>query len=280
MSVSETRDVRGVTAPSFMYGTAWKEQRTQELTELAIARGFRAIDTANQRKHYFELGVGAAIATAIQGGLTRQDLFLQTKFTYRRGQDHRLPYDVHAAPAEQVAQSFASSLEHLGTDYVDSYVLHGPSRSHGLTDEDWQVWRAMEALQRAGTTRLLGVSNISYEQLDALCAGAEVTPAFVQNRCYARFGWDRDVRELCAANDIVYQGFSLLTANQRELSTPAVGTLAQRSGCTLAQLVFRFALQVGMLPLTGTSNAAHMTEDLGAFECSLDGATVAALENV
>ena len=61
------------------------------------------------------------------GVVTRDDLFLQTKFTYRRGQDHRLPYDPVASLSVQVAQSMASSLEHLGTDYVDSYVLHGPS---------------------------------------------------------------------------------------------------------------------------------------------------------
>src|SRR6202030_4523572 len=111
--------------PGFLYGTAWKEERTASLTELALRMGFRAIDTANQRRHYFEEGVGQGLAAAYSEGLlTRAELFLQTKFTYQRGQDHRLPYDPEASLTVQVAQSMASSLEHLGTDSVDSYLLH------------------------------------------------------------------------------------------------------------------------------------------------------------
>src|ERR1041384_6079108 len=111
--------------PNFMYGTAWKEDRTADLTELAIRQGFRAIDTANQRRHYFEAGVGQGLTAAYRSGLiTRADIFVQTKFTYQRGQDHRLPYDPAAPLSLQVVQSMASSLDHLGTDYVDSFVLH------------------------------------------------------------------------------------------------------------------------------------------------------------
>ena len=123
--------------PDFLYGTAWKEDRTAALTELAVRTGFRAIDTANQRRHYFEAGVGEGLAAAYRAGIvTRDDLFLQTKFTYQRGQDHRLPYDPAASLAAQVAQSIASSLEHLGTDHVDSFVLHGPSSGYDWTDAD------------------------------------------------------------------------------------------------------------------------------------------------
>src|SRR6476661_1320994 len=113
--------------PDFLYGTAWKEDRTAALTELAIRMGFRAIDTANQRRHYFEAGVGQGLFAAYKAGVVvREHLFLQTKFTYQTGQDHRLPYDADADLSTQVAQSLASSLEHLGADYVDSFVLHGP----------------------------------------------------------------------------------------------------------------------------------------------------------
>jgi hypothetical protein len=97
--------------PGFLYGTAWKEDRTPALTELAIRSGFRAIDTANQRRHYFEAGVGQGLATVYRAGLvTRADLFLQTKFTYQAGQDHRLPYDPAASLSRQVEQSLLSSL--------------------------------------------------------------------------------------------------------------------------------------------------------------------------
>src|SRR5438270_5618535 len=108
--------------PGFLYGTAWKEDRTAGLTEWALRAGFRGIDTANQRKHYFEAGVGEGLAAAYRAGLaTRSQLFLQTKFTYQRGQDQRLPYDPSAPLGTQVAQSLASSLEHLKTEYVDSF---------------------------------------------------------------------------------------------------------------------------------------------------------------
>src|SRR5262245_29002347 len=121
-----TLQVDGVTVPRFLYGTAWKEDETERLTTLALSLGFRGIDTANQRRHYHEAAVGRGVAAAVAGGVvTRADLFLQTKFTFRRGQDHRLPYDPDAPIARQVEQSFQSSLDHLGTDVIDSYVLHG-----------------------------------------------------------------------------------------------------------------------------------------------------------
>src|SRR6202161_986529 len=101
--------IDGVQVPSFLYGTAWKEDETQRLTTLALQQGFRGIDTANQRRHYHEAAVGQAIAAAVESGLVvRDDLFLQTKFTFRRGQDDRLPYDPAAPIRTQVAQSFAS----------------------------------------------------------------------------------------------------------------------------------------------------------------------------
>src|SRR5437763_1366515 len=147
--------------PEFLYGTAWKEDRTAALTELALRSGFRGIDTANQRRHYFEAAVGEGLATAYRAGIVaRADVFLQTKFTYQPGQDHRLPYDPAARLSVQVAQSLASSLEHLGTDHLDSYVLHGPS-SNSWTDADTEVWQAMAKERDAGRTLLLGVSNVS-----------------------------------------------------------------------------------------------------------------------
>ena len=265
--------------PAFLYGTAWKEDRTEELVRLALATGFRGIDTANQRRHYVEAAVGAAVAAVLDDGtIARAELFLQTKFTSIGGQDQRLPYDPEADPATQVAQSFQSSLEHLRTTYVDSYVLHGPSSRRGLTDEDWAVWQAMETLHHAGPAHRLGVSNVSLEQLTTLHQGSRVKPAFVQNRCFAIHGWDRDVRAFCARQGIVYQGFSLLTANARELGSPAVVRAARRTGRTPAQVVFRFALQVGMLPLTGSSSPAHLQEDLACFDFELEPAEVRAIE--
>jgi diketogulonate reductase-like aldo/keto reductase len=275
------QSVRGVAVPSFFYGTAWKEERTLALTRQALEVGFRAIDTANQRKHYVEAAVGEAVDGWIrEGRATREQLFLQTKFTHVDGQDDRLPYDEGAPPALQVAQSFESSLEHLRTSYLDSYVLHGPSLRDRLSDEDWQIWEAMSELQRAGRTRLIGVSNVSLPQVVELCRPGGVKPAFVQNRCYARSGWDREIRALCREQGIAYQGFSLLTANRRELASPVVQRIVARTGRTLPQVLFAFALQVGMLPLTGSSDRTHLREDLQAFDFALSDEEIKAIERV
>jgi diketogulonate reductase-like aldo/keto reductase len=260
--------------PHFIYGTAWKEDRTEALVRLALENGFRAIDTANQRKHYFEEGVGVALSGP------RSELWLQTKFTYARGQDHRLPYDPNASFKEQVNQSFASSLEHLRTDYVDSYVLHGPELSHGLTDNDVEVWRAMELLHAAGKTKALGISNTTAEQLAKLASISHVPIAFVQNRCYASRGWDADVRALCRQHAITYQGFSILTANRTELQRPFIDDIALRLGVARETVIFRAAIQLGILPLTGTSNAQHMRDDLHALEITLTDADVHAIETI
>jgi diketogulonate reductase-like aldo/keto reductase len=273
--------VDGFVVPRFLYGTAWKEDETQRLTELAIRTGFRGIDTANQRRHYYEAAVGRGIAAAIAAGVvSRDDLFLQTKFTGQRGQDHRLPYDPKAAVAFQVEQSFASSLEHLGVQRIDSFVLHGPTLRRGLAAADWEAWRAMESIHERGQTRFLGVSNVSLEQLQTLCQKSRVKPRFVQNRCYADQGWDRSVREYCGANGLIYQGFSLLTANRAALARPELTQIAARYTRTVSQVAFRFALDIGMIPLTGTTNTEHMREDLEVFDFQLGPADMKSIENI
>jgi diketogulonate reductase-like aldo/keto reductase len=263
--------------PPFLYGTAWKEDDTERLTRLALESGFRGIDTANQRKHYFEAGVGAAVAAAIRDGLVRrEELFLQTKFTYRRGQDSRLPYDPMADIGTQVQQSFERSLEHLQVAAIDSFVLHGPSRGRGLSADDHEAWQAMEKLP----VRFLGISNVSLEQLELLCASVRVRPTFVQNRCFASTRWDAAVRAFCRQQGIIYQGFSLLTANVTELRSSRFREVVKRNGRTPAQVVFRFAMQAGILPLTGTDDPEHMREDLAAGDFTLAGEDVKAIENV
>jgi diketogulonate reductase-like aldo/keto reductase len=267
--------VRGVQVPDFMYGTAWKESRTEDLVALAVKTGFRAIDTANQRKHYVEAAVGAGIARA---GIARDELFVQTKFTHRDGQDERLPYDPDAPVEEQVAQSYASSLEHLGLDRIDSLVMHGPTQRIGLGADDHAAWRGIEAL--ADRVPLLGVSNVNAGQLEDLLAFARVPPAFVQNRCYASRGWDADVRAVCARHDIVYQGFSLLTANRDVVQHDRdVRAIAKQRGVTTAELVFAFARQRGMLPLTGTSSEEHMRQDLASLALELSPEELGVIES-
>jgi diketogulonate reductase-like aldo/keto reductase len=263
-----------------MYGTAWKKEATKALVELAVASGFSGIDTANQLIHYDEALVGEALQALAKQGIKRDTLFLQTKFTPVDGQGGRTPYDPYADLMTQVRQSFDSSLTHLYTDYLDSYVLHAPYSRRGLGKADWEVWAAMEALYQSGKTKMIGVSNITAGQLTQLCEQANVKPMVVQNRCYAALGWDKAVREICHAHGIIYQGFSLLTANRKVLADPEIQTIAQRLGAGPAQIIFRFAMQIGMLPLTGTTSRQHMKEDLQAEQLALSTEEIQRIEAI
>ena len=269
-----------VSVPSFMYGTAWKKDATARLVQLAVECGFTAVDTANQLIHYQEALVGAALQSFAAKGIPRESLFLQTKFTSVDGQDHRTPYEASADLTTQVQQSFASSLQHLHTDYLDSYVLHAPFSRRGLGAADWEVWAAMEAFYESGKTKTIGVSNITAAQLTLLCQRAQVKPMMVQNRCFAVTAWDQEVRNICRQHGIIYQGFSLLTANRDVLAEPEVHAIAAREGVGPAQVIFRFALEVGMLPLTGTTNPQHMAEDLAAARITLSADEVQRIETI
>ena len=276
-----TRQIRGVTVPTLCYGTAWKEERTAELVAQALTMGFRGIDTANQRRHYHEAEVGRALLAEWERGiLRRKDVFVQTKFTFRSSQDHRLPYDPAAPIGRQVEQSFDSSRSHLGVDVVDSYLLHAPSLSQGLSPADIEAWRVMETLHDAGRVRFIGVSNFAPDQLVTLLRAARVRPTFVQNRCYASRRWDASVRAICSREGVVYQGFSLLTANQRVVRSSLVYKIARRHQRAPTQVIVRFALQLGMVVLTGTTNPQHMAEDLALYDFELTHAEVNALEHV
>jgi diketogulonate reductase-like aldo/keto reductase len=269
-----------IALPSFMYGTAWKKDDTARLVEQAVESGFTAIDTANQLIHYQEALVGDALQSLAKKGVSRESLFLQTKFTSIDGQGGRTPYDASADLTTQVKQSMDSSLQHLHTDYVDSYVLHGPYSRQGLGQADWEVWAAIEELHQSGKARIIGISNVTASQLRQLCAKANTRPMVVQNRCFAALGWDQEVREICRAESIIYQGFSLLTANPQVLSTPTVRSIATRLNTGVAQVIFRFAMDVGMLPLTGTTNAKHMKEDLEAEKLQLSAEEVQLIETI
>ena len=269
-----------VPLPSFMYGTAWKKEATTQLVQLAVASGFTAIDTANQLIHYQEALVGEALQALEKKGIKRDTLYLQTKFTPIGGQGGHPPYDPSADLTTQVRQAFDSSLQHLHTEYVDSYVLHSPYARRGLGEADWEVWSAMERLYQSGKTKMIGVSNITAGQLALLCEQANVKPMVVQNRCFAALGWDQEVREICRASGIVYQGFSLLTANREVFTDPEIHAIARRLGAGIAQVIFRFAQQIGMLPLTGTTSQQHMKEDLQTEQIALTTEEIQRIETI
>lgn len=138
----------------------------------------------------------------------------------------------------------------------------------------------MEALVNEGKVRFLGISNVNLEQVEALYKKVLIKPSFIQNRCFAVSQWDKEIRLFCGKQKIIYQGFSLLTANQPYLLTPYIRTLATQYHTTIPQIIFRFASQIGMLPLTGTTNSQHMTDDLNINNFELSCEEVQSIENI
>ncbi len=258
----------GVKMPWIIYGTAWKKERTLALVVKAVQTGFRGIDTACQPKHYNESMVGAALQRLKSSGIKREALFLQTKFTPVDGQDpSNVPYDMYASIESQIARSFEVSTQNLQTPYVDSLVLHSPLSPHSFL---MRAWTAMEAIQKNGGARQLGISNCySVEVLAQLYADADVKPAVIQNRFYPQTAYDKDLRNWCSNYGVIYQSFWTLTANPHVLGSNTIKDLAQKYKKTEAQTFFRYLNQSGIVPLTGTSSEQHMQEDLTVFDFEL-----------
>jgi diketogulonate reductase-like aldo/keto reductase len=267
----------GVRLPKIIYGTAWKKGLTAGFVEQALGLGFRGIDTACQPKHYHEAGVGEGIAACLGAKLDRTELYLQSKFTSLNGHDpQRIPYDPNASLGDQVAQSFQVSLKNLQTTYLDCLVLHSPLSSLQKTME---VWRAMERIFHTGAVKQLGISNCyNLQTLEDLHEAAEIKPAVVQNRFYADTQYDRNIRFFCKQQGIIYQSFWTLSANPQVLTNPVILKLAASYNRTAAQVFFRYLIQVGIVPLTGTTSAQHMRDDLAIFGFALSPDDIAAVE--
>jgi diketogulonate reductase-like aldo/keto reductase len=236
--------------------------------------GFRGIDTACQPKHYNEPGVGDAIVFALERGLSREELYLQTKFTPLDGQDPaRVPYDPDATVPEQIRQSCRTSLANLRTTFLDCLLLHSPLDSLEATEE---AWHAFETLVDQGTVRAIGVSNCyDIRWFQHLYSCARVKPSVLQNRFYAKTGFDRAMRQFCRERNVVYQSFWTLTANPKIIAHKTIAALANIYEVTSEQIFFRALTQIGIVPLTGTCSEEHMRQDLAIFDFELSADDVA-----
>jgi diketogulonate reductase-like aldo/keto reductase len=184
------------------------------------------------------------------------------------GQDPtQVPYDAKASLAEQVAQSFQTSLKNLQTTYLDCLILHSPLAKPQHTMEVWQV---MELIFHNGDVKQLGISNCyDPQQFEFLYQNAVVKPAVIQNRFYAETQYDRTIRAFCQQQGIIYQSFWTLTANPQILAHATFQTLATHYQRTTAQLFFRYLNQIDIIPLTGTTSETHIKEDLAISDFEL-----------
>lgn len=260
----------GVRMPRLLYGTAWKKEATADLVLKAIKNGYRGIDTACQPKHYNETGVGEAVQRAINDGLVvREDLFIQTKFTSVDGHDpNRIPYDPRAPLEQQVHQSLEKSLQHFGTNYIDSLVLHSPMRTF---EDTLTVWKTMEGFVTNGQVKQLGISNC-YDPayFKKLWDAAEVKPAVIQNRFFQDTGYDISLRHLAKVSNVYYQSFWTLSANPQITQSEKVLQMAKKYGKTPEQCFFSYLIHhLNIIVLTGTKNEEHMKHDLDVLDFTI-----------
>jgi diketogulonate reductase-like aldo/keto reductase len=251
----------GVKIPQLGLGTAGPgDEETRRRVRDALGLGYRLIDTA--ARYGNEVGVGQGIADS---GVPREDVFVGTKL---RGSDHGY---------ESTKRALDASLRRLGLDYVDLYLIHWPLPR---LDRYVESWRAMEELLAEGKTRSIGVSNFLAEHLDRLAADTRTVPAINQIELHPRLP-QREQREDNARRGIVVQSWSPLERASAVLDEPVLARIGSRYGKTPAQVILRWHVQLGLVPIPKSGNVDRLRRNLEVFDFDLsddDLAEIAALE--
>lgn len=245
--------------PAMIYGTAYKRHATSEIVERALRAGFLGVDTATfEGKRYNDTGVGEALSRV------NSSSYIQLKI-------HHIRKRRDVSTRTIVSHSFARGLENLGVDRVDVLLLRGPSpqalKTGKLSSEDVEAWRTMSDVVRSGKAKLLGLCNFSPRLVDRIIELGQVRPAVLQTKCHANTAWARQVRDYCDRKGIVLQAPSLLTSNRQSLKrgSPA-HRISFEKRSSPERVVLRFALQLGIVPIVGTSSELHIQDNLKALE--------------
>jgi methylglyoxal/glyoxal reductase len=220
----------------------------------ALALGYRSIDTATIYGN--EQGVGEGIRSS---GLTRGELFVTTKVW---NDDMR---------ADRVEAALAESLERLGLDFVDLYLLHWPIKGKAVAS-----WRALERMHRAGRIRAIGVSNFMRSHLDELLAAAEIVPVVNQIEFHP-YLQSRPLVTHCQSLGIRVEAWSPLMQGRTVLQDPVLMEIAARHGKTVAQVILRWNVQSGIVTIPKTSTPHRMDENARVFDFALTAGELAAI---
>lgn len=209
----------------------------------ALRLGYRLVDTSGD--YGTQPGVGEGIR---QSGLDRDDIFLVTK----------------VEEDEDAYDATRRNLAELGLDYADLMLIHRPPPS-GVGEE---LWRGLIRARDEGLTRDIGVSNYSVEQLEELVSATGETPAVNQIE-WSPFGWSQEMLDYCEENGILVQAWSPITRSER-LDDRLLTGIASTYGKTPAQVVLRWHLQLGTVPLPKANSRDHLAENLDVFDFQLD----------
>jgi 2,5-diketo-D-gluconate reductase A len=239
----------GVAIPQLGLGTArLPDEETRRIVGEALEVGYRFVDTAASYEN--ERGVGQALAAS---GLPREEVFVSTKL---RGREQG------SAPAKQALRS---SLDRLGLDHVDLYLVHWPLPR---LDRYVESWLAMEELLAEGLTRAIGVSNFLPGHLDRLAAASSTVPAVNQIECHPREP-QLAQRADDARRGIVTESWSPLATGGELLASPVLAGIGARHGRTPAQVVLRWHVQQGLVTFPKASSRARLVENLDVFDFAL-----------
>lgn len=247
----------GVEMPQLGFGTLRLPQETcAENVANAIKLGFRLIDTAKNYANEEEVGRGIKMS-----GVPRDQLFITTKLWIKDyGYEH-------------AKQAFEASLERIGTDYIDLYLLHQPFGDvHG-------AWRALEELYEEGKIRAIGVSNFSPDRLVDLCMTARIRPMVNQIE-FSPYYQQWLAKHWNDKYGVIVEAWgAMASGNHPELFTePTLVTIGIKHEKTAAQVILRYLTQRGVVALCRTDNPTHQQEDIDIFDFELTDAEMHAID--
>jgi 2,5-diketo-D-gluconate reductase A len=247
----------GTDMPQLGFGV-WQVADDEAHTAVATAlqQGYRSIDTAALYKN--EAGVGRAIA---ESGITRDQLFITTKvWNDDQGYDATL-------------RAFDTSLNKLGLDYVDLYLIHWPQQARNLYTQSWQALERLYAEKRA---RTIGVSNFQPAHLDRLAIEADIVPAVNQIELHPHLN-QQALRDYHAAHGIKTEAWSPLGQGGTLLDEPAIRDIATAHGKTTAQVVLRWHLQLGNIVIPKSVTPSRIAENIQVFDFDLSESEMSAI---
>lgn len=247
--------------PRLGYGL-WQidDAEAESLVRSAIATGFRHFDTA--QAYYNEAGVGRGVRSA---GIPREQLFVTSKL---RGRDMG-----HTS----ALRSFDESMKRLGLDYLDLFLIHWPMPAH---DRYVETWKALIEIQRSGRVRSIGVSNFTAAHVDRLVRETGVVPAVNQLEVHPHFQ-QRGTRPHHEKLGIVIQSYSPLgSSGAVVLRSEVVRSIAAKHRHTPAQVILRWHVEQGLVPLPKTSREARLAENLAVWDFALDESDMAQIRSL
>jgi 2,5-diketo-D-gluconate reductase A len=248
----------GGAIPQFGFGVFQvRPGETAEVVGAAFEAGYRHIDTAQMYRN--EEGVGRALADS---GLPREEVFITTKLNNdRHGHD-------------EAGRALDESLQRLGTDYVDLYLIHWP---RPRADRYVETWKGFEKLLVDGRARAIGVSNFTVRHLTRLAEETDTVPAVNQVELHPRLA-QAELREYHEAHGIVTEAWSPLAKGGDLLRDPTLLDLARAHGRTPAQVVLRWHIQLGNIVFPKSSRPERMRENIDVFDFELSAEEMAAID--